>query len=221
MWCHSKKNCAEQRESLSAGNCVCTCVCVCLCVCVHSSASSECIKHFCHFLHIISSFIISQPSPVQFSMSNRWIGESAGVCVCVCVCVTIQTGAVWAEHLHIHTRMRAAHRNYYLDGGVGLPVLLAGGSGQTTVRWTLTAVPEPEATLGDTDKHGHTHTGMSRTREQQEPDIRNELMAEHQSAEKCHTCRWWCHYWCCHVCLVISILSVCRLTTQLLLPDYN
>jgi len=37
----------------------------------------------------------------------------------------------------------------YLDGGVGLAVLLAGGSWQAPVGWAFTAVPEPEASLGD------------------------------------------------------------------------
>lgn len=37
--------------------------------------------------------------------------------------------------------------DWYLDGGVALPVLLTGGSWEAAVRWTLTAVPEPEATL--------------------------------------------------------------------------
>lgn len=36
----------------------------------------------------------------------------------------------------------------YLDGGVGLPVLLTGGSWETAMRRTLTAIPEPETTLG-------------------------------------------------------------------------
>lgn len=35
----------------------------------------------------------------------------------------------------------------YLDGGVGLPVLLTGGSWETAMRRTLTAIPEPETTL--------------------------------------------------------------------------
>lgn len=35
----------------------------------------------------------------------------------------------------------------YLDGGVGLPVLLAGGSREAAMRRTLAAVPEPETTL--------------------------------------------------------------------------
>lgn len=35
----------------------------------------------------------------------------------------------------------------YLDGGVGLPVLLTGGSWEAAMRRTLTAVPEPETTL--------------------------------------------------------------------------
>lgn len=36
----------------------------------------------------------------------------------------------------------------YLDGGVGLPVLLAGGSWEAAMRRALAAVPEPETTLG-------------------------------------------------------------------------
>lgn len=41
----------------------------------------------------------------------------------------------------------SADRKRYLDGGVGLPVLLAGGPRQTAVRRPLAAVPEPEAAL--------------------------------------------------------------------------
>lgn len=73
-----------------------------------------------------------------------------------------RTKSVW--RVHPADRRRAVtdrkcftDRKCYLDGGVGLPVLLTGGSRETAVRRTLTAVPEPEATLGDGDTHTHTH----------------------------------------------------------------
>lgn len=46
-------------------------------------------------------------------------------------------------------QLAGASVSRYLEGGVGLPVLLTGGSWEAAMRRTLTAVPEPEATLGE------------------------------------------------------------------------
>lgn len=53
--------------------------------------------------------------------------------------------------------VRPLTSDWYLDGGVALPVLLTGGSWEAAMRWPLTAVPEPEATLRE-GRTGHVTT---------------------------------------------------------------